>query len=205
MGHRYEKGTCFRPAVDYRQLIMLIALVAFGASCGNDDRSGSVPTVESPGARSASPPVTMPPGQYANLSYGYIALVPLGWSMLQHGDELWEVGSNDGSTTFSVWSEPGVGTSVEEFHSSTALDLINRSDSDFEVSPVDMGATESNAAYDLPFLFADVRTPDFVGQIRTVVSGDFGFVFLATFSAESEQLSYDQAASMFDSIMLSLP
>ncbi|MDA1349070.1 MAG: hypothetical protein O3A47_09420 [Chloroflexi bacterium] len=125
--------------------------------------------------------------------------------MLQRGDELWEIGSNDGTTTFSVWAEPGVRMSVEEFHSSIALDLINRSASDFEISPVDMGATESNATYDLPFLFADVRTPDFVGQMRTVVSGDIGFVFLATFSAESDQLYYDQAASIFDSIMLSLP
>ena len=206
--------------------VLLMGLLALGASCGDDGGSKSGRTAEVPeattagaataevptptdrsasGARPASPPGAMSPGQYANLSYGYIALVPLGWSMLQRGDELWETTSNDGSTTFSVWAEPGVGTSVEEFHSSTALDLINRSASDFEISPVDMGVTESNSTYDLPFLFADVRTLNFVGQIRTVVSDDFGFVFLATFSAESDQLSYDQAASMFDSIMRSLP
>jgi len=220
MGHRYEKGTRLRCAVDYRQLILLIVLVAFGASCGNDGGSTGTPapdefptplpslapTAQSPsGARPASPRAAIPAGQYANLSYGYIALVPLGWYMLQRGDELWETTSNDGSTTFSVWAEPGVGTSVEEFHSSTALDLINRSASDFEISPVHMGVTESDSTYDLPFLFADVRTLNFVGQIRTVVSDDFGFVFLATFSAESDQLFYNQAASMFDSIMRSLP
>ena len=132
---------------------------------------------------------------HRNSTFGYSVRVPQGWVLTRHGDEVWELGSEDGLGLLVIFGKSNLDLSLDEFHSQHAIPILNEYSSRNNNGgvlrgPLPMTIAGRSSLYTIADQDSSCNEEKAIG-VRSVASATSRLVVLSAFPCAATPVRYE--------------